>query len=78
MGNIQVKNVPEDLHEQLRRRATAEGTTVRDYVLGLIRRDLALPSKAEWFARLATDRPVEHVRPAAQVIAEERAKRDRR
>lgn len=77
MGNIQVKNVPEDLHEQVRRRAAAEGTTLRDYVLGLIRRDLALPSKAEWFAQLAT-RPTEDVGPAAEVIAEERAKRDRR
>lgn len=78
MGNIQVKNVPEDLHEQVRRRAAAEGTTVRDYLLGLIQRDLAVPSMAEWLAELADDPPVEGVTPAAEVIAEERAKRDRR
>jgi predicted nucleic acid-binding protein len=46
MGAIQVKEVPEELHEALRRRAVQEGMTLADYVLDLIRRDLGLPRQA--------------------------------
>jgi len=33
--------------------------TVSDYVLELVRRDLAVPSQREWFAELAGREPVE-------------------
>lgn len=59
MSNIQIKRVPEHLHEAVRRRATGEGMTVSDYLLHLIERDLALPSRREWLERLATRRPVD-------------------
>ena len=58
MGAIQVKDVPEELHEALRRRAIQEGMSLADYVLDLIRRDLGLPSRREWLERLATREPV--------------------
>ena len=35
MGAIQVKDVPEELHEALRRRAIQEGMSLADYVLDL-------------------------------------------
>jgi antitoxin FitA len=77
MGAIQVKDVPEELHEALRRRAIEQGMTLADYVLDLIRRDLGLPSRREWFERLATREPVD---VAPGVIADEiraaRAERD--
>jgi antitoxin FitA len=77
MGAIQVKDVPEELHEALRRRAIQEGMTLADYVLDLIRRDLGLPSRREWFDRLATREPV-NLRPgeAAEEIRAARAERD--
>ena len=59
MGAIQVKDVPEELHEALRRRAIREGMTMADYVLDLIRRDLGLPSRRAWLERLATREPVD-------------------
>ena len=59
MGAIQVKDVPEELHRALRRRAIEEGMTLADYVLDLIRRDLGLPSRREWLERLATREPVD-------------------
>jgi hypothetical protein len=59
MGAIQVKDVPEELHEALRRRAIQEGMTMADYVLDLIRRDLVLPSRREWLERLASREPVD-------------------
>jgi antitoxin FitA len=68
MGAIQVKDVPEELHQALRRRAIEEGMSLADYVLDLIRRDLGLPSRREWFERLATREPV-NIPPG--VIAEE-------
>jgi antitoxin FitA len=77
MGAIQVKDVPEELHDALRRRAIQEGMTMADYVLDLIRRDLGLPSRREWLERLATREPVD-IEPG--VIAEDiraaRAERD--
>ena len=77
MGAIQVKDVPEELHEALRRRAVEQGMTLADYVLDLIRRDLGVPSRREWFERLATREPVK-LRPgeAAEMIRAERAERE--
>jgi plasmid stability protein len=48
MSNVQVKNIPEDVHELLRTRAAQHGATISDYVLELIRRDLRGPSRREW------------------------------
>jgi antitoxin FitA len=75
MGAIQVKDVPEELHEALRRRAIEEGMTMADYVLDLIRRDLGLPSRREWLERLATREPVEGGDIAEEIRAA-RAERD--
>ncbi|CAN5136122.1 hypothetical protein BH20ACT9_BH20ACT9_21680 [soil metagenome] len=59
MGAIQVKNVPNDLHSAIRRRATEEGVTVGEYVLATLRRDLAVPSRSQWLARIAMREPVD-------------------
>ena len=77
MGAIQVKDVPEELHKALRRRALEQGMTMADYVLDLIRRDLGLPSRREWFERLATREPVK-LRPgeAAEELHAARAERE--
>ena len=61
MSAIQVKNVPDDLHEAVRRRARDEGLTVGDYVLTLIERDLAFPSQRQWLDELGTREPVEEI-----------------
>ena len=77
MGAIQVKDVPEELHQALRRRAIEEGMSLADYVLDLIRRDLGLPSRREWFERLATREPV-NIPPGviAEALHAERAERE--
>ena len=77
MGNIQIKAVPEEIHEELRRRAREKGVTIRDYVLDLLRRDQAKPTVEEWLALLDAIPPVKLDRPAAEIIAEGRAERDR-
>jgi plasmid stability protein len=75
MGAMQVKNVPEDLHEAVRRRAAEEGMTVGEYILSLIRRDLAVPSQRQWLARLATRAPITYI-DAVGALDTVRAERD--
>ncbi len=55
---IQVKNVPEDLHDELRRRAAAEGKTVGEVILESLRRDLRRQSMRAWIDGVLA-RPVE-------------------
>ena len=78
MGNLQIKSVPEDVHDELRRRAEEAGITIRDYLLDLIRRDLALPSRPDWLKSLKRLTPVDLDRPAADYLREERTNRERR
>lgn len=61
VGAIQVKQVPEELHDAIRRRAADEGLSVGEYVLSVLRRDLALPSRRQWLDRLERREPVEGV-----------------
>lgn len=75
VGNIQVKDVPEDVHDELRRRATARHMTIRDYVLELLRRDQATPSLEAWLATVAQRDPVEV--DAADLIRTARDQRGR-
>lgn len=75
MAALQVKNVPEELHEALRTRAKTEGMTVSQYILELLQRELSLPSQAEWFMQLEQREPIEGIDGAAAVRAA-RAERD--
>jgi len=65
---IQVKDVPEELHEQLRVRAQAAGCTLGEYVLRLLRVDLQRPAHLAWLAELAA-RPTREI--DSRVIREE-------
>lgn len=73
MANLQVKNVPEAVHERLRRQARENNCTMSAFVLAAIERELA---RSEWREHLrrqpTTDLGVE----AATLIREERAMRD--
>lgn len=48
---LQVRNLPDELHEALKERARSEGMTMSDYVTKVLRRDLSKPTMAEWIAR---------------------------
>ena len=49
MGNLQVKNFPEDLQGELARRARSQGMSMSAYVTAELRRILARPTLDEWF-----------------------------
>jgi plasmid stability protein len=78
MSAIQVKNVSPELHAQLRARARAEGRSLSDYVLDVLRRDLSLPTMREWLDRLGRDEPVTDISSEriVQTIREGREERD--
>ncbi len=72
---VQLRNVPADLHRQLKVRAAVEGLTMSDYVLREVRKALERPTRAELLDRLQAG-PVRRLgRSAASVI---RAERDAR
>jgi antitoxin FitA len=52
VGNLQVKNLPDDVHQKLRERARKEHRTVSDLVTQVLRREVSRPSLAEWLADL--------------------------
>jgi antitoxin FitA len=48
---IQVRNVPDDVHRELRTRAAAAGVSLSDYALGELERVARRPPVAEVLAR---------------------------
>lgn len=73
MANIQVKNVPEKLHNRLRRYAREQACTLGDIVLQAIEREV---SRREWRKRFSA-RPSTQLRnSAAELLEAERRQRD--
>ena len=72
MANIQVKNIPEKLHNQLRRYARQQECTLGDIVLEAIEREVA---RREWHKRFSTRPATRLVTSAAELLDEERRQR---
>jgi plasmid stability protein len=71
---IQIRNVPESLHRQLKSRAAMAGMSLSDYLLHELRQSAELPTIDELRVRLASRRKTApSVAPADAV----RAERDR-
>jgi len=71
---IQIRNVPEDLHRQLKSRAALAGMSLSDYLLGEIRQVAERPTLDEMRERLRSRaKTALSVSPAEAV----RAERDR-
>ncbi|MCL4292294.1 MAG: hypothetical protein KJ056_04600 [Acidimicrobiia bacterium] len=47
MPSIQIKDVPEDVHATLRRRAAAAGMSLQEYLLGRLSEDASTPTLDE-------------------------------
>jgi plasmid stability protein len=71
---IQIRNVPDDLHRQLKLRAVHAGMSLSDYLLSEVREIADKPTLAEWTGRVA-NRPPSGV-SSDQVVAAVRAARD--
>lgn len=69
---IQIRNVPEGVHRQLKARAALAGLSLSDYLLDEIRRVAEKPSPDELRARLAARSPVRLSADPADVVRSER------
>lgn len=68
---VQIRNVPSDLHRQLKARAALEGMSLSDYLLREVRRAVERPTVEEIRQRLTGRAPVRpRTAPAAAVRAE--------
>jgi plasmid stability protein len=74
---IQLRNVPEALHRKLKARAAQAGKSLSDYLLEQIKREAEAPTIEELIAQLASRSPVKSRISTAEIIREEREKRDR-
>lgn len=74
--SVQIKNVPEDVHRVLRRRAAAAGQSLQEYLLGRLTDEARAPTLEEVLAR-AGERAGGSV-PLAEAVAALRADRESR
>ena len=72
---LQVRHVPDEVHAELRRRASAAGVSLSDYVLRELERVAARPPVAEVFARSASRRMHLSMAEVVDTIRAERAER---
>lgn len=75
MKMIQIRNVPDELHRQLKARAALAGMSLSDYLLAEIRRSAERPTRAELMDRVFERARVELPESAADAV---RAERDAR
>jgi plasmid stability protein len=54
--NMHLRDVPDEVHEELQRRATAGGMSLRQYTLQVLAEHCAVPTLDEWAARMAQRR----------------------
>ena len=69
---IQIRNVPPELHRELKSRAALAGMSLSDYLLAEIRQVAERPTMEQMLARLAALPPVDLVPSPAEAIREER------
>jgi len=78
MKMIQIRNVPDELHQALKIRAAREGVTMSELILRELPAIASQPSLEEIMLRAQRRRPVKGVGSIAEILREERAKRDAR
>ncbi len=70
--NLQIRNVPDDLHRTLKVRAALEGKSMSELLLEQLRAMLALPSEQELRQRLSSAEPFAMDQSSAALIRSER------
>jgi len=57
--DLQIRGIPVALRERLRRRADRKGLSMSQYVIEILKDDLARPTVAEWAAEVGKLPPVD-------------------
>jgi len=73
---IQIRNVPDELHRDLKARAARAGMTLSDYLLTELRSLAIRPTMREWLERSTTWAPVDVGESPSEALAAERDRRD--
>lgn len=74
MANLQVKNLPESLHERLRNFAQKHHRTISDVALEALEREMA---RQEWKEKLSQRPATDLGDSAASLLEQERQQRER-
>jgi plasmid stability protein len=72
---IQIRNVADEVHRQLKARAALAGMSLSEYLLRQLQLGLERPTREELLRRLRQRQPVDPGEPIAAAVAEERARR---
>jgi len=75
MSTMQIRDVPDELTRTMKARAAAEGQSLSEYVLRVLLREAATPTRADILRRIQQSESVDLGLPAADLI---RAERDAR
>lgn len=74
MKNLQIRNVPDDVHRRLKSRAALEGRSLSEYALFELVRALERPTRTELLQRVRERSVVEDV-DVVEIVREEREAR---
>lgn len=72
---IQVRNVPEPLHRELKKRSAAAGLTLTDYIQRILEREVGRLAPGELRKRITSRPPLPKGTSAAEIIRAARAER---
>jgi len=70
--HLQIRDLPDEIHETLRQRATTRGLSLRQYALEVLREHCLQPTLDEWLAGLNRLEPGSLSTPAAEAVREAR------
>jgi plasmid stability protein len=73
MTDLLIRNVDARTHDELRRRAAAEGLSIQQYVVRVLTAHTSRPSIQEWLRRVDELAPVDTVVSGADAVAAARA-----
>lgn len=69
---IQIRNVPDAVHRQMKSRAALAGMSLSDYLLDALEHWLSLPTEEELKQRLADADPIDMDASSAEMIRKDR------
>ncbi len=72
---IQVRDVPDELHQILKTRAAQEGMSLSDYLKRELQRVAERPSLQDWLERTGEAKPIVGKTSAAKIVRELRDSR---
>ena len=67
---IQIRDVPESVHNTLKARAAREGMSLSDFIKRELERSAERPSMQEWLQRIQQMKPIRAKQSAAQIVRE--------